>query len=65
MHLASRLYTKSCRIDYDFNPGTGVHTVWSESGVRSRGSAGQAINALVPFRDNPDVRELIAWLSGF
>ena len=66
MILSARIYVNTDRIEYDFNVTTGVHSVWFMNHIPNgvtRGSAGSVINALVPYRDNLDVKELVEWLS--
>jgi len=64
--LTTQIYAAGIRIDYAFNTKTDVHSVHFVGGDRRgvRGSAPQALMALVPYRaENSDVRELIAWLA--
>lgn len=65
MILSARIYTHSDRVEYDFNTKNAVHAVWFANHPPVRGSAGDVINALIPYRDNIDIVELIAWLSEF
>ncbi len=71
MRLLSRIYVKGTRLDYEFCPKDGTHSLWVAQPGQSVESkvAGHIINALVPYRysspGGAEVRELIKWLSGF
>lgn len=64
MHLSARFYTNQGRIEYDFHPVSGIHSVWTEWAGTTRGSADQVAAKLLAWRGNKDVEELIAWLRG-
>lgn len=67
MTLSCRIYTRGTRLDYDFDPDKGRHVLWIAGPgdwVESQ-VAGHIINALIPYRDNYEVKKLISWLSGF
>lgn len=68
MRLLSRIYVKGTRLDYEFCPKDGTHSLWVAQPGQSVESkvAGHIINALVPYRDgSAEVRQLIKFLSGF
>lgn len=68
MTLSTRIYTRGTRLDYEYRPKDGTHSLWVARPGESVQStiAGHIINALVPYREgSSEVRELISWLSGF
>ena len=66
MTLSTSIYTPGCRIDYEYETRNGKHTVWlAANGVLRRGSAGDVINALAPYRHFSQIEELIKWLAKF
>lgn len=64
MKLSTSLRVKGERIDYSFEPVSGLHTCWfaSSGEIYACESPGGIANALAPFRGNRGVDELFAWL---
>ena len=64
MKLSTSLRVKGDRIDYSFEPASGLHSAWfAKSGrICTSSCPGGIANELVPFRGHREVDELFSWL---
>lgn len=68
MKLNTYILTQGTRLEYSFDPGSGVHFLWiaSKGDVVESKVAGHVISALRPYREHSyPVKELCSWLAGF
>lgn len=64
MKLKATIPLRGDRIDYTFNPKSGVHTVWfaMTGAIYTATTPGVIANILAPYRGVRDVDELFTWL---